>query len=166
MAKLERWKRASNYMGEEFFDYYVVMSQTRDSETLERANFEATLKLLGGENPPEVIVVRNSHWAVGWIEMILVHKNDVMHVEIAQEILDRYEQYPVVDEDLYSQMEQDDLQRQYQDWARDEAIKLLGWETKKINKKLEYKLYSATITILGDGYSLSSSRLERELKNS
>ncbi len=104
MAELKRWKAASNYAGEEYPDYYVVGGRSRDSTLLEEANFEATLKRLGGESKT-VIVPRSGHWAAGWIETILVHKDDVEAVKKAQAILDDLEGYPVLDDELYSNKE-------------------------------------------------------------
>lgn len=104
MAELKLWKAASNYMGEEYPDYYVLLGRSRDSGLLEEANFEAALKRLGGEKGG-VKVARASHWVVGWVESILVHKDSKKAVEKAQEIADDLEQYPVLDDDLYYQKE-------------------------------------------------------------
>ena len=46
---LERWTRCSNYMGEDFSDYYVVSGQNRDSSYIQQSNFIAATKRLGGE---------------------------------------------------------------------------------------------------------------------
>jgi hypothetical protein len=106
MAELTSWKKSENYMGEEYPDYYVLpFGHTRDSTLLEEANFQAALKELGGENAPGVLVPRAGHWAVGWVEPLLVKKDVKKTVEKAEELVDRFEQYPVLDDDLYYRME-------------------------------------------------------------
>ena len=47
---LKRWTRPSCYMGAEWPDYFSSgVGQSRDSDALERSNFDAMLKALGGE---------------------------------------------------------------------------------------------------------------------
>lgn len=106
MAELKKWKAASNYAGDEYPDYYVVYGRSRDSTLLDQANFESALKRLGGESKT-VITPRASHWAVGWVEPLLVHKDDAKAVEEAQAIVDALADYPVLDEELYSRKEYD-----------------------------------------------------------
>lgn len=119
-AELEMWERASNYAGDDFTGYYVGLSKHRDSEVLERANFDAMLKALGGEHSSpewekahpeevaegheEVMAAHSGHFAVGWVETILVHK-DSPKVSELKALMDKYEDYPVVDEGLFSQYE-------------------------------------------------------------
>jgi hypothetical protein len=98
---LQLWKRASNYIGEDYFDYYVVYSRNRDSNVLEQSNFEAALKLLGGECEDKVIIIRSGHWGCGWLELLLVHKDD-SHVAIAENIHEQLESYPVLNDIDYS----------------------------------------------------------------
>jgi hypothetical protein len=98
MAVLRKWERASNYNGKDFSDYYIVLSQTRDSDELEQSNFDVALDRLGGKSNT-VIVELFKHWLCGWVEVILVHESDVEHCKIAQQILNDLEEYPALDED-------------------------------------------------------------------
>ena len=102
---LERWKHASNYMGEDLTDYYIVVSKHRDSDYYNQSNFDVALKRLGGECEPNVIIAHFGHWAVGWIEQILVHK-DASETTImeAEHIVDELEEYPILDEDHYANL--------------------------------------------------------------
>ena len=70
------------------------VSQTRDSEALNRANFDATLRELGGESDT-VQVHRFGHWGPGWFEIILIDATDTARVQIAQEIEDALSDYPI-----------------------------------------------------------------------
>ena len=83
------------------------VSQTRDSEALGRANFDATLRELGGESDT-VQVHRFGHWGPGWFEIILIDATDTARVQTAQEIEDALSDYSVVDESLWSEYESDD----------------------------------------------------------
>ncbi len=104
---LNRWMRPSSYFGAEWSDYYSSgFSVSRDSDALERANFDAALKRLGESET--VIVVREGHWAVGWVQWIAIHADDDAALKIADELCEEYESYPVVDEDLYSEYEDAD----------------------------------------------------------
>lgn len=86
-------------------DWFVVpVSRNRDSEILEESNFDAALKILGGESAT-VEVHRFGHWGPGWFEIILVHPDREKDV---QEIQDGLEDYPVLDEDGYSEREHEE----------------------------------------------------------
>ena len=128
-SKLEMWKRPKDYMGENYPDYYIGLSQTRDSEPLERANFDALLEKLGGESEENgVIVARASHWAVGWVETILVHK-DSLKVPELEKIMEEYAEYPVIDEDKLYQYEVEKREGDWESWGKDaveDVLKKLG----------------------------------------
>jgi hypothetical protein len=86
---LKRWKRPENYFGAEWPEYFSSgVGQSRDSDALERSNFTCMLEALGGESDT-VIVVRESHWAVGWVEWIAIHQDDDKALEIADKIARR-----------------------------------------------------------------------------
>lgn len=101
---LQLWTRPDNYGGAEWPDYYVFLGQHRDSDSIERSNFISGLKALGGESDT-VLVVREGHWAVGWVEWIAIHKTDKKSLAVANEIADALEDYPVVDENHLSDLE-------------------------------------------------------------
>lgn len=107
MKNLKLWERPDNYIGKEFFDYYPLVGQHRNSSVLSRANFKAFLDILGGESQ-HVIIVRASHWLCGWVEELMIHKNAPAELlEKADSILEELQGYPVVDEELYQEMEDD-----------------------------------------------------------
>ena len=82
------------------------ISQTRDSEAATRANFDASIELLGGESET-VQIHRFGHWGPGWFEIILISPlaNDKTK-ETAGQIICGLENYPLVDEELTSEYEQ------------------------------------------------------------
>ena len=86
-------------------DWFVSLAVTRDADVLDRANFAELLDRL--EDVNEWTIERSGHWAVGWIDVIVVKPGSdaVAIVEQAQrEIAD----YPVLDDERYSEMETDD----------------------------------------------------------
>jgi hypothetical protein len=105
---IKPWTIPRNYCGEVWPAYYSAgVGQSRDSDALERANFDAMLAALGGETET-VQVVRESHWAVGWVEWIAIHQDDTTACQTADMILGKLNDYPIIDEDRFSQYEDDD----------------------------------------------------------
>jgi len=112
---LERWTRPEYYFGASWPEYYSAgVSQHRDSDTLERSNFAVMLEELGGESET-VKVVRESHWAVGWIEWIAIHESDSKALAIADNLAADLESYPVLDDDHLSKLEAEEADKFWKD---------------------------------------------------
>ena len=101
---LKRWTLPPSYGGAHWDGYYVFLGQNRDSDTLARSNFECGLKAIGGESD-SVRVIREGHWACGWIEWIAIHESDSNALREADSIMDALADYPVVDEMHWSELE-------------------------------------------------------------
>jgi hypothetical protein len=80
------------------------VGQTRDSGCLEKSNFRCTLAALGGESDT-VEVHRFGHWGPGWFEIIIIDPADAARVAIAEDIERALADYPVVDEEDFSNLE-------------------------------------------------------------
>jgi hypothetical protein len=127
---LNRWENPSHYVGAQWPHYYSFLGRSRDSDALERANFGAGLKAIGGEstqdfsllNDPDhvlpVRIVRENHWAVGWVEWIAIHESATEALEIADKIKGELVDYPVVDETLWSEYEDEEAQTVWRDCFR------------------------------------------------
>jgi hypothetical protein len=77
----------------------------RDSDSLDQSNFATALTMLGGES--ETVEVHSfNHWAVGWLEIILISPHDYAAQAALATIIGKLENYPVLDEDDY-------IERQY-----------------------------------------------------
>lgn len=110
---LQRWTLPECYIGEHFPDYYVgPCGVHRDSDVLAKANWEALCKAIP-EDGERVKVVTAMHWAVGWVSWLAIHKDNDDALREADEIAAALENYPVVDDELYSQMENDENE---EDW--------------------------------------------------
>jgi hypothetical protein len=105
---LTRWTMPDHYAGAEWPDYFGAgTGQHRDSDALTRSNFRVMLKALGGESDT-VRVVREGHWAVGWVEWIAIHESDAKSLEIADELKASLEDYPVLSDDDFSELEMEE----------------------------------------------------------
>lgn len=113
LRALKRWEIPDSYFGEEWPEYFVFLGQHRDSDALSRSNFECGLKALGGESET-VIVVRERHWAVGWVEWIAIHESDAEAILAADEMTCALSDYPVLNEDHFSELEWTEAQTQWE----------------------------------------------------
>jgi len=115
---LKRWTMPDSYFGAEWPNYFgSSVGQTRDSDALARSNFRCMLRALGGESET-VLVIRESHWAVGWVEWIAIHESDSKALQTADEIAAALEDYPVVDESDWSDLEMEDADDVWRDCYR------------------------------------------------
>ena len=117
---MQKWSRSENYIGESYFDYYVLLSRCRDSGLVEESNFWSALKALNGESKT-VKVIRASHWAVGWIEVILIHESDKESVERGFEIEKAIESYPILDDIDFSERESEKIDEYIEEIRKDIA---------------------------------------------
>lgn len=138
---LREWTRPQYYMGAEWHGFYSAgVGQSRDSDPLERANFRAMVDILtaagkgwqAGDDPQweeagAFVVVRESHWAVGWVEWIAIRGDCQPCLAAANEACARLEDYPVLDDDIYSEEEGIDCQATWDamDW-RERAKWMVG----------------------------------------
>jgi hypothetical protein len=111
---LKRWSMPRYYFGAQWPEYYSAgVGRSRDSDCLEQSNFAVMLTALGGETET-VIVFRENHWAVGWVEWIAIHELDAKALAIADAQCERLANYPVLDEDDWSRRE---YEEQCETWA-------------------------------------------------
>lgn len=110
------WIRPDSYAGPDWNNYYYLAGRSRESDLVESTNFNYCLnaveKFKGVERTEmdgdcdgemTVEVVRDSHWAVGWVEHILIHKSACPAlIAKCDNILSRLYDYPLLDEDAYS----------------------------------------------------------------
>lgn len=115
---LRLWTMPPDYAGEVWPAYYIAGDgQHRDSDALARSNFRVLLKRLGGESET-VTVVREGHWAVGWVEWIAIHQDDGAALQVADECAADLADYPILDESDYSELEQEDADEAWKNCYR------------------------------------------------
>lgn len=112
------WTLPSNYSGLTWEGWHTAgFGRSRDSDVLEESNFQVAWETLKALQNPEgctdedetgvtdIRIVRESHWAVGWIEWIAIHSSNTAALAKAQELCDRANDYPVLDEEHFSNLE-------------------------------------------------------------
>lgn len=89
-------------------NFRIVLQQNRDSGVSERANWKAALNIINVDNE-HVQIHRFGHWACGWFELLLVSDNAPDEIkEKAAEIVCSLADYPILDEELNSEMESEE----------------------------------------------------------
>lgn len=99
---------------------------TRDSCALDRANFQAAQTLLT-EAKAEFETIRRGHWGPGWYEIIVVRPTPAGR-QCLEKLESRLEDYPVLDEDLWSELETEDACEAWSAYAESEFV---GWLVEK-----------------------------------
>ena len=85
--------------------WLVVVGQHRDSDVLERSNFQVAQERLEKVNPDCYTIESENHWAVGWVEHLLVDPTNAAAIQEAEAMREAIEKYPILDEDHFSNLE-------------------------------------------------------------
>jgi hypothetical protein len=126
LAHLQRYSKPENFadFGEvNRAEYFVAYGRHRDSNTLVESNWRVMLERLGGESDT-VIILRDSHWAVGWVEAIYIHESDITRQQLAEEMLTDLDDYSILDESDLSELECD---RAYTYWRQMRVRERVEW---------------------------------------
>jgi hypothetical protein len=105
------WAHPRDYGGFSPDGDYVIATQNRDSDALARSNYRRILSDLQAlpypdDMEPPAYDFRAGHWAVGWVEYIIVSSTAPDDTIIAAaEIVAALSDYPVYDEEDYSELE-------------------------------------------------------------
>lgn len=100
----------NNYMGEIIpDDFKILLSRNRDSDILSESNWDTALKMLGGEGE-NVRIDRFASWACGWFEYLSIKEN-TPQFKIAEKIEADLKDYPVLNDDDFSERENAEAQR-------------------------------------------------------
>tara|TARA_R100000458_G_scaffold57613_2_gene64059 strand:- start:8 stop:523 length:516 start_codon:yes stop_codon:yes gene_type:complete len=105
-----------NYAGEIPEDkWHVLLTRSRDSDILTQSNWRVALKKLDPSGKSvDVEIHRFGHWACGWWEALCVAK-DSEAWETVMELHESLHDYPVLDEEHYSEMETEEANRVWRD---------------------------------------------------
>lgn len=108
---------SSCYWGERGH-WFIAYVQHRDSDCLTRSNFRCFKAELEKIKPEAIAVESFNHWAVGWVEYLLVDPESAETVARAEEIRAKLEDYPVVDESDWSELEMEEADQIWRDCYR------------------------------------------------
>lgn len=90
-------------------EWLVVITRNRDSDLLTESNWDAALEELRGELR-DIEIFRFGHWACGWWEALAV-KAGTPAETIGQDIVNRLNSYPVLDEDDFYERQIEEANR-------------------------------------------------------
>lgn len=128
---IKLWTMPQYYAGESWPNTYRAgVGQSRDSDALERSNFTAMLDLLGGESDT-VTVVREGHWACGWVEWIAIDASDETACAAADAAMERLEDYPALDEDAWSNLEWEEASDYWDSLSPRAKVEMAIWTRKR-----------------------------------
>jgi hypothetical protein len=100
------------------------LTQTRDSGAFDKSNFDAALKILGGESET-VEVHRFGHWGPGWFEIIIVNPSRKADIEA---IVEKLENYPLLDDKDFCNREYEEYLEAWDNYGFSDFIKSLNIE--------------------------------------
>jgi len=116
------------FLHEQMLDWYVVpVIRTRDSGILTISNFECAAGMISDasvmDNELSFETHRFGHWGPGWVEIIIVRPGSNCETE-AGKIAEMLENYPILDEDDFSQREWEYVEESWQNMSIRERVKL------------------------------------------
>lgn len=128
-----------NFLGDdpEYREWIGFLGQHRGSDCLERSNFRKGLEAIGGEGE-NVRVERFWHWAVGWVEEIYIRPG-TEEEKRAEEIVEKLEGYPVLDDDDFSSLEQEEADEV---WKNCYSVKSRIEYMRENEKQFEFRSFS------------------------
>jgi hypothetical protein len=103
--------------------YYVVLTKDYDDNALSRSNWNTALAELGGESIDDDTEV--GQYVITSGDEILVHRDAGSKLVIADEIGERLENYPVLNEDDYSDEQTKERDTDFEEWGKDEMINVI-----------------------------------------
>ena len=110
-------------------DWLVVpVMRTRDSGILEQSNFEAACAMVSDasimDDELSFETHRFGHWGPGWIEVLIVRPDSAAAVAAA-DIGTRLEDYPVLDDDDYSERENEYAEETWTSMSVRDRVKVI-----------------------------------------
>lgn len=95
------------------------VNRNRDTEDcIEVSNWRSFINAMPNEEDYEIH--KFNHWACGWFEIILIRPGSECET-VAAEIEKRLQDYAIIDESDWSEVEQESAQEQWESWQRSEV---------------------------------------------
>jgi hypothetical protein len=147
---LDRWTSkdpafgsTNNYGGDDFSDFYIApVGYNRDNEDTPyiKCNWEVVTEAIQKVSThDETDSYSFGHWACGWYELFLIHKDDAGALECADKWAASLADYPIADEDRLSELELEDQVETYENCLKTE------WHS-----KVQDAIYDVMITCAHD----------------
>ena len=128
---MSKWSTGGQpYMGEHFDNCYLLYTKSRDADLLSQSNWRSIIKYLD-EKKAIYSIIGASHWLCGYIDQILISPDNQESVDIGNQITKKLSEYPVFDDDDYSDLESEKAHEMLQEIRKDienlEPGKKLYW---------------------------------------
>jgi hypothetical protein len=133
---IKRWHREDNYIGDDLSEYYEIAGHHRDSSILEESNYQYIKNQFEED---EILIGHFNHWAIGWTESIFIKEDQLVQLEKADEILERYHDYPVLDEYDYQERQLEEMLKTRK-MILDDFKEEFTWEYKTRKQKRKYAM--------------------------
>ena len=111
----------------------IIYTSNRDSDCLDKSNesvINAALEPFTDGDDPDVVMESHSHWAVGYVDgfSVRVYRDGEITPAFAayHALAVRHANYPILDEDDYSNREWDEFCESWDSWGCGEFVKELG----------------------------------------
>lgn len=114
------------YLLDDYKDYfYLPLLLTRDSEPLEQSNYECAKEVVWeASNMGETTELTFSHWACGWLKLIVIHQDDKPGIIAAINLVKALEDYPVLNEERFAELELEEAQFIWDNNSLDDRINI------------------------------------------
>jgi len=132
-------------------NHKVVISQNRDSDVLARSNWDEAIFRLP-ENGETIQIRRVGHWSCGWFELLLVASDSPIEIQqIAGEIICNLAEYPVLNDELFSDMEMEEANEVWSNcFNNKDRIEYV--RTAKENGEMEFNSFADMLAVCKGKY--------------
>ena len=99
--------------------WLIAATVTRDSNLLEQSNFAVAQRRLAaiGAEGQEYAIESSGHWACGWIDRLVINPQNAAMVAAATGIEQGLQEYPALDDEDYSNRQQEEHDAYHQDYT-------------------------------------------------
>jgi hypothetical protein len=104
---------------------FTPFTMNRDSDILAQSNFKTALAIIKKVAPKYVEVMHTRHWAVGWLDHIMVKTTSKKAMTACFDLYTRLQNYPILDEEDLSRREVEQANSAYDSWARFDVRKMV-----------------------------------------
>lgn len=151
---LKLWTIPESWYGKHWEGYYVFLGKYRDSDILTECNYDVAYSRIESLNTEfdgnnTIVKVRESHWAVGWIEWIAIHESNIPALKLADSIQDKLNDYPILDEEKHTELEEKEANRIWKECYRTkDRIKYI----RENDSQFDFSDYSDLISVVRGKY--------------
>lgn len=117
----------------------TAICKNRDSDIITTTNFDGITGVLLEEFPDSFEIMQSNHWAVGWVDQLMVDTKDQDALDRLQGVVNALEDYPVWDEAAVSEAEMLAEEEDFNNNIKSDLEKL--WEKDESNIELPDEHY-------------------------